>query len=179
MSVVPDSGVRVVWALHPDHVPVESRTKLPSSSGPDWSVVYPAVSSPAFTAAVASSGPAPTEKAALTGPAIESAGVERAGRGNESGIASQIRPQAVSVWVGVPLGPSGGDAVAPPGTGVSSADGGDDTAGATDGATEGGGELAAGEGIVVELPQAAVNRTAERRTPRSDPRRMDGVTASS
>jgi hypothetical protein len=175
MSVVPDSGVRVVWALHPDHVPVESRTKLPSSSGPDWSVVYPAVSSPAFTAAVASSGPAPTEKAALTGPAIESAGVELAGRGNESGTASQIRPQAVSVWVGVPLGSPGGEAVAPPGTGVSSADGGDVTTGATDGAAE----LAAGEAIVVALPQAVANSTAERRTPRSDPRRMDGVTASS
>jgi len=179
MSVVPDSGVRVVWALHPDDVPVESRTKLPSSSGPDWSVVYPAVSSPAFIAAVASSGPAPTEKAALTGPAIESAGVELGGRGNESGIASQIRPQAVSVWVGVPLGSPGGEAVAPPGTGVSSADGGDVTTGATDGANEGAAELAAGEEIVVELPQAVANSTADRRTPRSDPRRMDGVTAPS
>jgi hypothetical protein len=126
--------------------------------------------------AVASSGPDPTENAALTGPAIESAGVEVPGRGNESGSASQIRPHAVSVWVGVLLGAPGGDAVAPPGTGVSSAAGGDV---ATDGAADGGDEAAGGEGVAVELPQAAANNIAARRAPTRDPRRMERVTGSS
>lgn len=73
--------------------------------------------------AVTAAGPASTTNAALAGPASESAGAEPATRGNDAGTASQIRPQAVSVWVGVPLGTTG-DGVEPPGTGVSAARGG-------------------------------------------------------
>lgn len=51
---------------------------------------------------------------------MESAGVEASTRGNDAGTASQIRPQAVSVWVALPIG-STGDGVGPPGTSVSSA----------------------------------------------------------
>jgi hypothetical protein len=98
--------------------------------------------------------------------------MEEPGRGNESGTASQIRPHAVSVWVGVLLGPLGGDAVSPPGTGVSSAVGGG-VATATDGAEDGRDETATSDGVPTEVPQAATNN-ARRTGPTRGETRVTG-----
>jgi hypothetical protein len=71
------------------------------------------------------------------------------------------------------VGPLGGDAVAPPGTGVSSADGGD-VATATDGAEDGRDETATSDGVPTEVPQAATNNAASRTGPTSDETRVTG-----
>jgi hypothetical protein len=90
---------------------------------------------------------------------MESAGAEAATRGNDGGRASQIRPQAVSVWVAVPLGTTG-DGVEPPGTGVSSVLG--DEVVAADAAGDRG-VVAAGVGtMLLPLHAAAINMAARR-----------------
>jgi hypothetical protein len=90
---------------------------------------------------------------------MESAGAEAATRGNDAGRASQIRPQAVSVWVGGPLGTTG-DGVEPPGTGVSSVLG--EEMVAADAAGDRG-AVAAGVGTtLLPLHAAAITRAARR-----------------
>jgi hypothetical protein len=91
---------------------------------------------------------------------IESAGADAAIRGNDDGTASQIRPQAVSVWVGVPLGATD-EGVDPPGTGVNSVPG-EEATETGDGAEDR--EEAAGEvGASPSPPHAVAIRVAATR----------------
>ena len=99
---------------------------------------------------------------------MESAGVEASTRGNDAGTASQIRPQAVSVWVGVPIG-STGDGVGPPGTGVSSAVDeeaiADGAAATDDAAVDGGADVADGVGARPSPTHANARTLAPRTQP--------------
>jgi len=98
-NVIPPSGVIVVWIRQPPS-PLESMVKVPSSSGPDTSVLNVAVSMPAWShAATASGSLLLTAYRVLDGAAeASSAGDEPGKRGNPTGTASQMRPHAVSVW---------------------------------------------------------------------------------
>ena len=99
---------------------------------------------------------------------MESAGVEASTRGNDAGTASQIRPQAVSVWVGVPFG-SIGDGVGPPGTSVSSAVGeeadADGAAGIDDAVVDGCAEVLNGVGAAPSPLHAVARKLAASRQP--------------
>ncbi len=117
---------------------------------------------------------------------MESAGVEASTRGKDAGTASQIRPQAVSVWVGVPFG-SIGDGVGPPGTSVSSAVGeeadADGAAGIDDAVVDGCAEVGNGVGAAPSPLQATAS-TAAARNPTNreavpEERRLGWVTRSS
>src|SRR3990170_4528693 len=90
-----------VWIRHSPS-PTDSRTKPPSSSGPDSESVPNAAVSSAFCIqpAIWAVSSFATEYVALTGSGLTGSAIADPGNlGNPTGTLSQMRPQPVSVWV--------------------------------------------------------------------------------
>jgi len=107
-------GSTATWTRH-SPAPTESRTKLPSSSGPDRaSVLKDAFSSAVcIQVAITAVSSFATEYVALTGSGLApSATIDPGNRGNPAGTPSQMRPHSVSVWVSADP-PSAGALAAP------------------------------------------------------------------